>query len=92
MNGFGGRRVDNCNQIKGFIESELLRGGVRSGVEIDEDLIESGVIDSMGIQKLLAFLENRWGVQIPDEDVIPEHFESVMAVAAYLGTKTPGRR
>ena len=40
-----------------------------------------GLLDSLSILKTVTFCEEQFGVTIPDEDVLPDHFESVRAIA-----------
>ncbi|MFM7231534.1 MAG: acyl carrier protein [bacterium] len=47
----------------------------------DDSLLEKGLLDSMAILKTVTFCEEQFGVTIPDEDVLPDHFESVRAIA-----------
>jgi acyl carrier protein len=47
----------------------------------DDSLLEKGLLDSMSILKTVTFCEEQFGVTIPDEDVLPDHFESVRAIA-----------
>lgn len=43
-------------------------------------LIEKAVLDSMGIFEMIAFLEDSFGIRVEDDDLVPENFESVMAI------------
>lgn len=47
----------------------------------DDSLLEKGLLDSMSILKTVTFCEEQFGITIPDEDVLPDHFESVRAIA-----------
>ena len=47
----------------------------------DDSLLEKGLLDSMSILKTVTFCEEQFGVTIPDGDVLPDHFESVRAIA-----------
>jgi acyl carrier protein len=69
-----------------FIEQEFMRGRGAS-LKADDELLSSGIIDSLGILRLVAFVEERFGVQMPDEDVVFENFHSVNAIADYLETR-----
>jgi acyl carrier protein len=75
--------------IKGFISEELAPDLDPSELGSDESLLDSGVLDSFGILSLLTFIQERYGVEIPAEDIEPENFETVAAiartVAGYLG-------
>jgi acyl carrier protein len=47
----------------------------------DDSLLAKGLLDSMAILKTVTFCEEQFGIAIPDEDVLPDHFESVRAIA-----------
>jgi acyl carrier protein len=66
-----------------YITRELGKGRTTT-VGLDDDLLGSGVIDSLGILQLVAFVEDQFGIQIPDEDVVLENFQSVAALTNYL--------
>jgi len=53
----------------------------------DDDLLGSGIIDSMGIMKLVAFLENEADVKIPPGEIVIENFMNLNAIEHYLNTK-----
>ncbi len=52
-----------------------------------DSLLETGVIDSVGVLELIEHLEATYGIQIPDEDVLPENLDSVGAIAGYVSAR-----
>jgi acyl carrier protein len=50
-------------------------------------LFEAGVIDSFGIVELVARLEEAFGIQVPDADLVPRKFETLDRIAAYLNAR-----
>jgi len=50
----------------------------------EDSLVERGLLDSMSILKTVTFCEEQFGITIPDEDVLPDHFESVRTIAALV--------
>lgn len=70
--------------VLSFIRRELLHD---ASVEIDEHtyLFDEGLIDSLKILQLIAFLEVETQRTIPDRDVVMEHFRTVSAMAARFG-------
>jgi acyl carrier protein len=66
-----------------FIKDSLARG---SNVEIAEDtrLIDRGLIDSIGLMELVAFIEGDTGIRIPDDEVYPENFQTIENVEAMI--------
>lgn len=50
----------------------------------DTPLLEAGVLDSINLVRLVQFLEERFGITIPEEALGAELFESPASVAAYV--------
>jgi acyl carrier protein len=75
--------MDYKNALMEYIRDEIVRnrGAV---IKEDEDLLSSGVIDSLSILKLVSFVEERFGIQVPDEDVVYDNFKSISALTEYL--------
>lgn len=66
-----------------FILDELAKG--RKGkISPQDDLLGEGIIDSLGILQLVAFIEERFNLAIADEDVVIENFQSVDALSTYV--------
>ncbi len=69
--------------IKEFIKKELAVGLSRD-IDPDEDLFTSGILDSLAILQLVMFIEEQFGVEVPDGDVVFENFHSVTAIQQYV--------
>jgi len=57
--------------------TEIAVGLDKHSLDPDEDLLEQGIIDSLGLMKLIAFMEKTFGIRIIDEEIIPENFQSL---------------
>lgn len=66
--------------IKEFIENELMRSKKNMSLQVTDNLLDSGVIDSMGIQILVNYLESNFSISIADKDLTPDNFETVEAI------------
>lgn len=75
--------MDTQSAIADFITKELAIGRAKE-LHPDDDLLATGVLDSLGLMQLVLFIEERLGVKVPDEDVVIENFRSVSALTAYL--------
>lgn len=73
-------------EIRAFIVENFLLGK-DSGFDNSESLLESGVIDSTGIMHVVAFLEERFGIAVEDDDMVADNLESVDRIAAFVGRK-----
>jgi acyl carrier protein len=56
----------------------------------DLSLIEGQVIDSLDLLTLISALEDEFGVEVPDEDLIPDNFSSINQIAAYVESRQAG--
>jgi acyl carrier protein len=77
--------------IEQFILSELAQGRGISAIDRDENLLSRGIVDSHGVMELVAFLEQRYGISVGDEDLTPENFESVANIEAFVQRKQNGQ-
>jgi len=73
-------------QIRAFIVENFLLGK-DSGFENTESLLESGIIDSTGIMLVVAFLEERFGIAIQDDDLVADNLDSVVCIARFVDRK-----
>ena len=67
-----------------YIVSDVLLDSSQSELTVNDDLLEDGLVDSLGIMKLLAYIESEFGFAVPAQDVTVETFMSVDAIVAYL--------
>ncbi len=77
--------MDTQVVLTAYIKKELMKGR-NADIKPTDDLLGSGVIDSLGVLQMVAFIEERFNFQVPDEDVVYENFFSVEALANYLAS------
>ena len=53
----------------------------------DASFLEEGIVDSTGVLELVMFVEETFGVVVQDDEVVPEHFDSVNSLAQYVRRK-----
>ncbi len=75
--------MDARASIRSFVESTFFVDGFSD----DDSFLETGIVDSLGIGQLVAFLEERFGIRIADEELIPDNLDSVASAAAYVERK-----
>jgi len=75
--------MDTQTALLEYITKELSVGRSKQVLPGD-NLLETGVLDSLGLMQLVVFIEEKLGVKVPDEDVVIENFTSVDALTAYL--------
>jgi len=78
--------------INDYISRELVQDPALLPLADETRLLESGILDSLSLLRLVVFLEARFGVPVGDADLLPENFASVHAICAYLRAREPGRQ
>lgn len=70
--------------ILNYITDELTHETLEDGLEVDDDLLGGGILDSLGMMKLILFIENEFDVKVPPEDMVIENFMTVEHITSYL--------
>ena len=84
--GVMGCLVSTKEQLSAFLATDLAAG--RDDVNLASDsLVDAGIIDSVGILKLVDFIESDLGVKIGDDDLIPENFDTLDDIARLVDGK-----
>jgi len=63
----------------------------KRGIKSGEKWLETGLLDSLGILDLVQFLEQEFSIQIADDEMAPENFESLDVVASFVSKKSAGK-
>ena len=77
--------MDTQKQIHDFMLAEF--ASERSSFSPDENLLAQGIIDSLGILKLVTFLEERFGIETTDDDLVPENFATLTLIKSFVEKK-----
>ena len=82
--------MNDTNQVK-----EIVRSFINSSINIDglddnENLFESGLINSLFAIQLTTFIERKFGIEIGMEDLNIDNFKSISATAAFVASKSLG--
>ena len=51
--------------------------------------LDTGIVDSTGVLEIIAFLQSEFGIEVEDNEILPENLDSVAAIAAYISRKQP---
>lgn len=76
--------MDSREIIIRFIRNEFLEGSENDAIPDDLNLIASGIIDSLGILRIVVFLEEEMNIVIEPEQMIPENMSSIGAILALV--------
>ena len=67
-----------------FIAEELLTENQRPALSPDANLLIGGLVDSLGMVRLMGFIEEEFDVEVLPEDATIENFRTINAIADYL--------
>ena len=78
--------MDIRETIRTFIANHFVK---KAGSVFDDDasFLEEGIIDSVGVLELVAFLEETFNFRVEDEEIIPENLDSVNKLVVYVQSK-----
>lgn len=79
--------MNTMEDLKNFILSEFGAEFNKSSIEPDENLLSQGIIDSMGILKLVSFMENEFAIKINNDDIVPENFQDLNSLTGFVEKK-----
>jgi acyl carrier protein len=78
--------------INDYISREFVRDPALLPLADDAPLLDSGILDSLSLLRLVVFLEERFGITMGDADLLPENFASVSTICAYLRAREPAKQ
>ncbi|GAP13444.1 acyl carrier protein [Longilinea arvoryzae] len=53
----------------------------------DTSFLENGIVDSMNVLELVMFVEQKFGVKVEDAEIVPDNFDSIAKLAAFIRRK-----
>ena len=74
-----------------YIESNFLFSADAKAVDDDQSFLDLGVLDSTGVIELVSFLEETYGIQVEDEEMVPENLDSLNNIERYVRAKLDAR-
>ena len=87
MSGSNNNNVDT--RLRSFILEKFPLARKR-GIEDDQPLLESGILDSLGVLDLVGFLEEEFCISVTDEELLPENFQTVESITVFVEKKIGG--
>lgn len=71
------------SSLTDYIERKILKGRAVT-LTPELNLLETGILNSLGILQLVSFIEEQFDIAVPAEDVVYENFQSVGTIDAYI--------
>jgi acyl carrier protein len=79
--------MSTLERIEKFMLDQILVGFGKETLTPDEDLLDQGIIDSLGIMKLIVFIEDSFNLKIDDGEIVPENFQSLDSMVRFVQQK-----
>jgi acyl carrier protein len=79
--------VNTQETLKRYLTTELLNAHGYQDLSVDENLLIGGLVDSLGIMRLVGFIEQNFDIAVPAQDVTIEHFRSIRVIAEYIESR-----
>jgi acyl carrier protein len=71
-------------KIKQYVAENILFSDNGYPLPEDASFMEAGIIDSLGVLELAMFVEESFGLKVDQQDMVPQNFDSVTQLAAYI--------
>jgi len=78
-----------ATDVRSFVVANFLLGRGEALTD-DASFMDEGLIDSTGILELVSHLEETYGIEVLEEELVPDNLDSVNRIAAYLSRKFNG--
>jgi acyl carrier protein len=77
----------NERELRQYVIDNFLFGQGGSELKNDDSFMERGIVDSTGVLELVAFLEEKFQINVEDEELIPANLDSINNLLLYLKKK-----
>jgi acyl carrier protein len=78
--------------VRRFIGENFLFRDDGDAITHDASLLDAGIIDSTGVLELVCFLESTFGIEVQDDEMLPENLDSIRAITGYVTRKLDSRK
>jgi acyl carrier protein len=71
-------------RLKNFLTQNFLLGKDPGSLKDDDSFLDTGIVDSTGVLEFVAFLQETWSIEVADEELLPENFDSIANLTAFV--------
>lgn len=73
--------------VRGYIVERFLFGQGGDDLANDASFLDQGIVDSTGVLEIVMFLEQRFGIKVSDDELVPDNLDSISKVASFVMRK-----
>jgi len=75
--------MDVLETVKAYVVENFLFGD-DSRIGPDTEFLENGILDSTGVLELVGFLEEKFGIRVEDDELVPDNMNSLEKITIYI--------
>lgn len=83
--------MDVIEELEKYLLKEVAVETGRESLLPEDDLLMQGIIDSLGIVQLTAFMEKKFGIQVLDDEMVPDNFQTLKALSGFVEKKAKAK-
>ncbi len=74
------------SEVRAFIVDNFLFGNTAEAPAPDDSFMEMGLIDSTGVLEMVSFLEEKYEIEIADDQLTPENLDTIHRIARFVAS------
>lgn len=75
------------SDVRDFVADNFLFGEDPESLNNNDSFLETGIIDSTGVLELVAFIEEKYSVEVDDDELVPENLDSIDRLINFIESK-----
>ena len=75
------------NKLKEFIAENILFSDNGYPYQDADSFLEKGIVNSMNVMEIVAYVEDNFGIEVEDLDIVPANFNSITNISTYIQNK-----
>jgi acyl carrier protein len=75
-------------EVRQFVIDNFLFGEGETQFSNDDSFLEKGLVDSMGILTLVAFVQDKYAITVADEELVPKNWDSIKRITGFVQGKS----
>ena len=80
-------RAAREEEIRSFITDNFMIGQNPAELKNSTSFLDNGIVDSLGVLELVSFIEEKFGIEVKDEELVPENLDSIDNLLTYIAKK-----
>ena len=79
--------MDIKQQVREYILDNFLMGATSQTIDDHTSFMEGRILDSTGFIELITLLEERYRIEVLDEEMVPENLDSLANIERFVKSK-----